>query len=91
MTIVLTRRAERDEEERQRRALEEQMERAAKHVRTDGGAELATGGEEAPMTHELVRDGDAPLAFGLGAAPRVMADRPRLAPAAGVFAEPESR
>ena len=97
--VALLRRAERDEEERQARALAEQIERASKSQRTDGGAELDGGGAHdgadaaaaQPESHELIRaEDDAPLAFGLSAAPRVMADRPKLAPAQA-FAEPDSR
>jgi hypothetical protein len=93
--LAFLRRAERDEEERQVRALEEQIERASKAQRTDGGAELDGGARDAaaapPESHELVRaEDDAPLAFGLSAAPRVMADRPKLAPAQA-FAEPDGR
>ena len=91
------RRAERDEEERQARALADQIERASKVQRTDGGAELDAGAADhngepaAPESHELVRAADdAPLAFGLSAAPRVMAERPKLAPAQA-FAEPDGR
>ena len=43
------------------------------------------------MSNELVRDSDAPLAFGLAPAPRVGVDRPKLAPVQGAFAEPDAR
>ena len=87
--LACPRRAERDEEERQARALAEQIERASKAQRTDGDAELdgatQNGGNAAaqpPESHELMRaEDDGPLTFGLSAVPRVAADRPKLAPA----------
>lgn len=82
-------RSERDEEDRQARALQDQIERAAKHQRRDGDVEQ--DGEGGAVSHQLVRDRDEPLAFGLAGAPRVAADRPRLAPSQAVFAEPDSR
>ena len=97
-------RAERDEEDRQARALAEQIERASKVQRTNGDAELdggdanggaAAGGalEEVQQSHELVRaEDDAPLTFGLAGAQRVAADRlpKKLAPARA-FAESNGR
>ena len=95
--LACSRRAERDEEERQARALTEQIERASKAQRTDGDAEPdahtdgAAAIEAAPESHELVRgEDDAPLTFGLSTATRVVADRPKLPPAQA-FSEADGR